>query len=92
MELRCLSHDDCKLAPKCIVNPNGKKLPNKPKPKYCDGNKSKECTNDVHCKVEGCKGKACTNVESKQHDLLALILVFILDKISNNEKHMVVLK
>ena len=65
LELICLSDQDCKLAPKCKVNPTGKKIPGKPKPKVCEGNQSKECTNDIHCKVEGCKGKICSNVESK---------------------------
>ena len=80
MELKCFSHEDCKLAPKCKVNPTGKQLPNKPKPKVCEGNKSKDCTNDIDCKVEGCKGKVCSNVESKMNQfnslLLCLLLVF----------------
>ena len=65
MKLTCFSHEDCKSAPKCKVNPTGKQLPDKPKPKVCEGNKSKVCTSDIHCKVEGCKGKFCSNVESK---------------------------
>ena len=58
-----MSHEDCKLAPKCKVDPTGKKLPSKPKPKVCQGNDAKECTNDIDCKVDGCKGKICSYVE-----------------------------
>ena len=65
MELKCLSNEDCKLAPKCKVNPTGKQLPGKPKPKVCESNESKDCTNDIDCIVQGCKGKVCNNVESK---------------------------
>ena len=63
IELRCLSDQDCKFAPKCKVNPDGKQLPNKPTPKVCQGNKVKECTNDNDCKVDGCKGKKCSYVQ-----------------------------
>ena len=63
MELKCLSHEDCKLPPKCKVNPEGKILPNKPTPKVCQGNDAKGCTNDNDCKVDGCNGKKCSYVE-----------------------------
>ena len=55
----CLSDADCNLAPKCIPKPKAKAKKGKKPPKVCHGNEGTECTNDVHCKVEGCEGKKC---------------------------------
>ena len=75
-DLKCLSHDDCKLAPKCQVNPQGKRLPGKQNPKVCFGNEAKECTNDVQCVVDGCKGKICSNVDGWYIALLSFLLLY----------------
>lgn len=55
----CLTNADCKVAPKCIPKPKGKAKPGGKRPKWCKGNEGTECTNDVHCKVEGCTLKTC---------------------------------
>ena len=60
---KCFTNEDCKHAPKCKEDPKGKKLPDKPNPKVCQGNDAIECTNDIHCKVDGCKGKVCNFVK-----------------------------
>ena len=61
----CYSDADCNQAPKCIVKPGGKKVKGKPAPKHCKGNDVIECTNDVHCRVDGCSGKKCSSAIGK---------------------------
>ena len=57
MELKCLSHEDCKLAPKCKVNAKGKKLPSKPNLRYVMAMKQKNAQMIINALLTGAKEK-----------------------------------